>query len=318
MSFLIGISFLIAFRPEDAPDLLGYKILYHNSLSNQTFYEYLYVMLCRLFFSNGIPFQTYLTLLTISLFLSWYYMTAKLTEHMVIAFIAFIPFYGIYYFGIILRASIAVMVSYYGLLALQRSQSRFKYIVYYATITIASGFHNSASIFFFIPIFCLNYYSNKMLYFSMGIVLLFPLFGPPIVKATSSMALALFQYLKINRYNHIILDNALQTISISLFLIKSLIVGLVFVYFRGRIVKNAIIYNLFTNIYIFGIVLYGALDFLLGGARLGLMLLFSEFIPMILIYDSLFIKKRIALLFIVMVSIANVAALSQKGGGIIW
>jgi hypothetical protein len=310
------LSIQLALRNDKTPDTAEYKLIYENSIDDHSSIEFLYISFNRFCNEIGLSFTNYLLIVTYTLFIGWYNLTKQITNNLLLAFIVFLPFYGFYFYGIILRAAIAVTICYLAIIILLKFRGLKKYILYYLLIFIASGFHLTAMLFLVLPIIAQKHYKNRSLYLFLIYGAFLPLFNNyiPIIKEISFKYLALFEFNRVEGY----LSRASEEMMYSINLFKHLIFGGIFIFLRNRVIEKQAIYNFFLNIYLIGCFLLALFSFVTAGGRVGIMFLFFEFTLFSLLYESSNIKKMNISIFIIVSVIINFVAIIRQGNGLIW
>lgn len=312
--FIATVAVLLSMRGDSTPDTAAYRDIYKRSSENLN-YEFLYMELNR--FSNGIgmSFDVFLFLLTLTLFFSWYRLTSSIINNMFIAFITFLPFYGLYFFGITLRASMAVLVSYLGIIILLKNRKVSGYLLYFICVFIASGFHQTALAFLFLPV-VYKKFSKKWLYGFLLITASLPLFNNyiPFIQDITFRYLETVGFSRVEGY----VTRGPGVMTYSLSLIMNLVFAGVFISLKNRIIFKNHIYDFFLNIYLIGCFLISLFSFVTAGSRLGFMFLFFEFILLTLLYESSNINKHKLNLLIMFSVIINFVGIILKGNGLLW
>lgn len=297
------------------PDTAAYRLMYERSFEDLN-YEYLYLLVNRFFNSIGVSFRLFLFITTFILFITWMKITNIITNNLFIAFLSFIPFYGLYFFGITIRAAIAVTISYLAIVIFLKLINKRRYLYYYLLITIASGFHISAAIFYTLPIFAQKEYKKSVLFVFLLIIACIPLFNN-LIPFIRDFALNYLSKTDVSRLSNYI-ERASDSMLYSLTLVKNVFFAGIFIALKNRVIKNRIIYNFFLNTYLVGCFLLVLFSFVTAGSRLAMLFLFFEFILITLLYDSSSLKRTYLIIFIFSAIIINFIAIIQKGNGLVW
>lgn len=172
---ILILSFLFSSRTDLIPDALPYREMYQGLEYN---IEPLFLEVCRIFKSLGFSFQSFLFILSLVLLESCLFATKRLlrNDNHGALLIILMSYFGIYYYGIVLRASISVTICYVGLSFLLTSEKKTKdFVLYELCVLLAMQFHLSSLFMSFIPL-CLIRINNKLLYFvsfiSLGLLLI--------------------------------------------------------------------------------------------------------------------------------------------------
>jgi hypothetical protein len=305
---------MLALRGDTTPDTVAYKEIYEYSSDFSV--EPLYLAVNSFFNRIGVNFKLFLFIITFFFFLFWHYLTKKILNQQFIAFISFLPFYGLYYFGIVLRSSFAILFCYLGIVILLKNKNLKGYIWYYLLIILAYGFHVGSIIFIFLPIIAQTNYKTSTLFVFLLFIVLLPLFYniTPILRNLVSWYLELTKFQRAESY----LETGSGYVTYSLVLLKNVFLGGVFINYRKKIIDKENLYNFFLNTYLFGCFLLVLFSFVRAGSRLAYQFLFFEFVLLTLIYESTNLNKKNMILFIFFIAIVNFVAIIQKGNGLLW
>lgn len=313
---ILIVAIVLALRSDNTPDTAAYRLMYEDSAADSSI-EFLYIWLNRFFNQNiGLSFDSFLLILTISLFLSWYKITNQIIDNLFVGFVSFLPFYGFYFFGITLRASIAVVISYLAIVILLKNKSFKGFLLYYIFVLLASGFHQSALVFLVLPLIALRQYKKYTLYLVLLFSATLPLYNDyiPIIKNVAFRYLAFVEFSRVEGY----VTESASEMMYSFTLLKNLVFGGVFIFLRNKLIAKQSIYNFFLNTYLIGCLLLSLFSFVTAGSRLAIMFLFFEFILLTLLFESSNIKKKNKSIFMIFAAIINFIAIIQKGNGLLW
>ena len=277
-SILIFI-YILSQRSLLVPDTKEYIDIFLYPENYSGFYESGYLYLCAL--SNSYNFRVFLILISSISLLLWFISSRRVFNDymLIIPFTAFISFYGTFYFGIILRASLAVLIVYLGL---SRDLGKWQQISYYIICCfIATLFHETTILFVVFFFFFKKKYKSTFLYSILIVALILKLLN--IIPASLSFLISVADFIGFRRMSSYLLRSSVSEMVISLTFIKHALFSLFFIYSREHIdfktSKQKMFYNLFLNIYIIGTTLSLLLDFIPAGGRLSMLLLYFEFIP---------------------------------------
>ncbi len=288
---LFGILF--SMRNDLVPDTIPYRELYNYNISSETSSEIGFLYLCY-FFHNilGLSFAQFLFIFTVSLMELWCYITKKMLPgyQLPMLFIGFMSYFGIFFFGIVLRSSLAILTVYWGLTFLIK-KSILGSIVFILSLGLAFLFHRT-SIIFLLAFVCLINYNKYILYTLIGVAILAAI-THPFASIQGQLELFLGASEEFSKYNSYAMDETLNTGFDAIFT-SYVLIGLVGVYMRkyiGGSEKERVIYNLLLNLYVIGIMLDSVMADFRAGGRLPMQFLYFE---VIVVYMILFRNKKIA------------------------
>lgn len=279
-------------------------------------YEKGFLFLCDVFRGFCFSFRTFLFFVSLIGLSIWSFITIRIIDKRLIllAFIVYSSYMGIYYHGIVLRAGLAVVINYigiyYGLV------KRKKYIIFYACVLFSMLFHISAILFAFVPIIVQKEYQAKTLYITLTVSFLFMFISANISYITNFL-LYIIDNVELNGLGRLggYIEKAEES-ALSLTKIKYYLSGLMLIYLSNYIKRDYSKYktfNIFKNIYVLGLLLLFLFSFAPGAARIAQLFLFFEFIPFIILYESIEIRKknflRIFLFVLVVTNILNLYSL---------
>lgn len=305
------VSLVCAHRSLSVPDTEPYLNIYMGYVVGS--YEKGYIYLCDFFRNLGFSFTSFLFVISFLGLTIWFSITKNIVskKHMLLAFVIYLSYMGIYYHGIVLRACFAILINYIGIYwGLLKEKN---YLIYYLCVLISIFFHISSILFALLPFIITRKYSKMVLYGVLIFSFLFMLLNKNLTIITNLLTTAMehLSILGASRLEGYIEDVSKSTLSLNH--IKYLLSGLALVffsndkYFIGQDSKN---FNTFLNIYVIGIVLMFLLSFAPGSGRISQLFLFFEFMPIILLYESIAKSKKIYLqLFIVVLILTNFISL---------
>ena len=192
----------------------------------------------------------------------------------------FFSFFGIYYFCIVLRASLAILICYLGLLFILQGKAR-EYLLYVSLLALAFLFHRTSILFLFVPL-CLIRYNSSILYSLLVLSVIFTITHPfsfiqlqleAFLSATSESG-------EFSRYA-VYIDEEIRESGVDLIYVSYLIIAAGAILLRDRILgtdKDLKTYNMFLNMYVIGIVLYSLFIDFRAASRIPMQWLFFEFV----------------------------------------
>lgn len=287
---IIGCALFMSMRGLKTPDTAAYLAWFEEPPILNPHVEQGFAWLCYFFNAAGSSFQFFLFVIAFVEMEIWLYCTTKLfpKANYNLMFALCLVFYGIYFWGCVLRASIAITIGYIAMTALLSSNgNKIKELIYYYILILAaSAFHASALIYLICPL--LNFTIGKKL----GAIMV----TGSIVLAIMLDKLGLSTYMELvigsvedmSRFQNYIIKES-DTSLISLFWIISLIICC-WIIFRYKyiidVAKGGMITRFFCNLYIIGFLLLTITNRIPAGARLGMMFTFFEFIIIYKIANS--------------------------------
>lgn len=275
---ILILCFLFASRTTVIPDTLNYIEIYETNLASNDSIEIGYLYLCKFFQSLGFSFNQYLfCILLICLELIYKYTYVLLNKKYIgIALIMLISYFGLYYYGIVLRSSIAITLCYCGIANALIKQTRSSKIALLVLILISSTIHISSLLFLFSfiafyriskPILLIVVWTTVFLLTTTSVI--------PVSQYIESITLALNAN-RLTRY-----ASMLETADgASLLSWTYILISVIALKYRDRIRNDydKKVYNCFLNIYICGSLINSLFWQIPGGSRLSMQLLFFEFI----------------------------------------
>jgi hypothetical protein len=317
MLVYISLILIFSFPGSENPDMNSYKMIYYSDIMKSNF-DYLFSLLSNTAKSFGISFNGFLFLIELLLFSIWFIASKKLFSDVHLAFMAFLPFMGIYYFGIIIRACIGMCLCYYALSYLICNKTLRGFIVYYSIVTLSVFFHASMIIFYAFPLYVFRK-QNSIFHFTIILIaILIPLFN-----IQHYIANILESYIKLFPSSHRFLSYTrvhahfnIHAIY-SLTMIKYFIMSFIFILLRPKITSKVEIYNCFLNIYLTGALLIGLTYFITAGNRLSYIFFFFEFALVAMLYEYSTIPKKLVLLGALILCLINFANIASAVPGVL-
>lgn len=312
LSFLIILyCFVFASRSELVPDTLNYIDMFKGNYYGGTV-EMGFLTVCTFFNSIGFSFSVFLFLVSIIALFLWKKITRTFIEkkYLILSFIIYMSYMGIYYNGVVLRAYIAIMIVYCGIYG--GIIKRKNYFLFYISCLVAGLFHISALAFIVIPLIFNRHYNSYLLYICVGGSFAVMLLGSSIDLITKLLSEVTnrLSILGGDRFGNYL--SRAEGGAVSLNSLKYLMSGLICIYVRDKVPRDKITNgtDLFLNTYLGGISLYFILSFIPSASRLAQLFLFFEFIPLTMLYYKAPGKLRWLLqIFIVIVILANYVSL---------
>ncbi|WP_369696123.1 EpsG family protein [Parabacteroides gordonii] len=289
------IALLSLLRSDNIPDTLEYKEIYLFQ-SMEDIVETGFMFINKSFLSFGVSFHLFLLIYLCFLFCCYFLCTRKLVENVNLAFLLFLPYFGFYYFGIIIRVALAISICYIGITYLLNHKTPYGIFFYYAIVTIAFFIHQTTILFYILPLVGFINIKKKYLYviLSIGILLPFISLQNQILTQLETMSQLLSFSPRFQKYiDHA--DTSSQMYGLSK--IKFGLCGILFVYLKDYIYPNKVkTYNFFLNTYCIGTILTLMFYFVPAGGRLGEIFIFFEFILLTFLYEYSSLNKRAVLI----------------------
>jgi len=312
----IWLILIFSFRGTDIPDTKAYMRFYYGDTTASNL-EYLFLIMCSAAKSVGLGFHGFLIIFQLLLFSLWFIATSKFFSDVHFAFMVFLPFMGIYNFGIIIRAGMGLCICYYALAYLLENRDLKHYIFYFLIVTVAVLFHQSMAVFYILPLYIFRKFNPLLLVVILLLSILVPLFNiQHLIANFLESYITLFSFKKFLSYTTIHAKFNLHGVY-SLTMIKYAIMALIFILLRPRIIAKQEIYNYFLNIYISGVVLISLTFFILAGNRLAYIFFFFEFALVAMLYEYSSLPKKLVLLGAIMLCCLNFANLVSAVPGIL-
>lgn len=289
---ILVLCLLFASRNTAIPDTLNYIDIYETNVASNDSIEIGYLYLCKIFQSLGFSFNQYLfCIIWICLELIYKYTCVLLKNRYIgIALIMLISYFGLYYYGIVLRSSIAITLCYCGIANAVIRQTRTSKIILFVLIIVSSTIHISSLL--FLVTFIAFHRIPKPLLLTVICVTVFLLTTTaviPVSQYIESITIAINAN-RLTRY-----ASMLETSDgASLLSWTYILISLVAVKYRD-VIKNdndKMIYNCFLNLYICGSLINSLFWQIPGGSRLSMQLLFFEFIIIYFIVFRVDLMRR--------------------------
>ncbi len=291
-------------RSLTVPDTQSYITSYYTPEKGVKF-EYLYALMCRIANSHRLSFNTFLLIFEIILFSLWFYISKKNFKNPHIVFLVFLPFMGIYNYGIIIRTGMGLTLCYYALTFLLNNRNLKGYFMYFGIVTVTIFFQQSMAVFYLLPFYALRKYSSKLAIIIVIISIFIPLINiQHLISSALEIFINFFSFKKFLSYTQV--RAKFDTSGIySLTFIKYIIMAFIFIGIRPLITEKKEMYNFFLNIYITGVVLIALTHYITAGNRLAYIFFFFEFALVGLLYEHSTIPRKVVLLGALCLSILN-------------
>lgn len=309
---ILMLSLLFASRPMDVPDTINYYDIFLYSMDDSMFhYEYGYRLLNYLCHDIlGMGFHVFLFLLSLLMLEIWYYCTRKMVPHAHygLLFLLYIVFYGYNYDAVVIRNGLAIMICYIGMCVLYYNRIFIKYIIYILLVLLAFTQHVAAILFLVVPFF-FRKFSNKFLYGWLALNLFLVLFSTSgFVEEILGRFIAYDEFSRLSHYGDGSYENDQ---GLSILFILNFVLSVICVVFKDKVREDRQeIYNIFLNIFLFGVSLDCATWTMSTAARLGAQFICFDFVPLYLLFcESSLIKKDVGKVMVYILSFAEFFAL---------
>lgn len=309
---IIMLSLLFGSRPMDVPDTVNYYDIFLYSMDDSMFhYEYGYRLLN--YFCHdvlGLGFHLYLFLLSFLMLEIWYFCTRKMVPnaHISLMMLLYISFYGFYFDGVVTRNALAIMICYLGIYILFFNRKYIKYVFYVLLVLLAFTQHAAAILFLVVP-FLFRKFGDKFIYGWLIVNFLLIIFSSAgFVEGILGRFIVYDEFSRFSHYGDGSYENE-QGLSI-LFLLN-FVLSIVCAVFRKTIHDDRKqVYNIFLNIFLFGVTLDCATWTLSTASRLGAQFISFSFIPLYLLFcESSLMKKQAGKVAVYLLSFAEFYAL---------
>jgi hypothetical protein len=300
----LWIILIFTFRDNSVPDTQNYINIY-NSPSADPGIEYLFTLLCKTGNLLGLSFNGFLFVYQVILFGSWFYISKKLFKDIHLAFMVFLPFMGIYNFGIIIRAGMGLSLCYAAIVYLIYNRTVRGYIFYYSMVTIAVFFHQAMIVFYLLPLFLFRNFNPVVLLTVLIIALIIPLLNiQRLISDFLESYIKLFSLSQFFSYTQVHANFDIRGVY-SLTMIKYWLMAMLFIWLRKRITEKKDVYNCFLNIYISGVFLISLTHFITAGNRLSYMFFFFEFALVAMIFEYSSLPKKVVFIGAIGLGVLN-------------
>lgn len=296
--FFLLVIFGFGLRSIKSPDTEAYQFIFYNIYSEEEIIqrlELLYKIFIKINLQILKEFRVYLILLTFGFFIFWEKITKYFVKDISAIFGTFYLTYGIYFFGITQRQSLAFLVSYMGLKQIIIDKKNIRGMI---LIILSSLIHSSMLMYLVVIFLC----KKKIKVFYLEILvfcsLIFSIFF-----MENSIMMNLLQHvlelLKLNHYKAYLSFNY----GVSLNTLYQTALAIIFLEYRKKVKLNKEIYNFFLNLYITGVLILNFFKFFKGVNRLAD--IFLVFFPIILGIVFLNMKERKDRVLMILVTIIN-------------
>ncbi|WP_027450967.1 EpsG family protein [Xylanibacter brevis] len=274
---ILILALLFASRTDLIPDAQAYRFYYEQyEIPNL---EKGYLSFSK-FFSKNLQFSfgAFLFILSFTLLELWLWTTKRLSnlKDVGIQFALMLSYFGFYYYGIVLRSSIAISIVYAFFPILLHSTKLYKYLVFVFGVLFAIQFHQTAIIYLLVPIFLFKI-NDKYLYM-VNVVSLALLLSSEVIPIQTYMESAIDQlgYYRFNTY----LSKDLETERANLIAFLFVAISFVAVFYKDKInyysKEEVTRYSFITNMTVFGTLLNSLVWQIPAMSRLSSQWLFFE------------------------------------------
>lgn len=277
---ILLLSYLFSCRSTLVPDTEAYMSIYEYGLDWHEPIEIGFLYLCHIF-KNIIHFSFagFIFVITLLLFETWYYIVKRLLVgyDIRVAFVIFLSYYGIFFYGVVLRSAIAITLCMVGIYYLNSHRTTKSLVIYIVLVLISALFQVGSLLFLFTPL-CYRRYSQKTLYtiIYLSVVVLF-------VSSTSYISTIIEQFSQLVNIGRMgdYASNYVENSGFSIQVLLNIFIGGLLVYCRGndKFLQDFKTSNLFINMCVFATLIISLLNNFDSGARLGMQWSFFEFIP---------------------------------------
>jgi hypothetical protein len=280
---IIAVSIIFSTRNELVPDTTPYMMMYDGRFLSSVETGYLtFCDFCRT--SLSLNFSQFLFLLSFMSLEIWYFCTKSLLKNvnkLGVLLVLMMSYMGFYFYGIVLRSSIAITLCYVGITLLINKRTWLRYVLYYLIVLLSIQIHQGAILFVFTPI-CFIRYKSSILY-------TFVIISTVLLLATT------LEKLEFNRFMYYTTQEVnLDKVGVGLLTWISVAIAYVVIYLREKLVyqdeRERYIYNFFCNLYVFATLINSAVWQLTAVTRLPMQWLFFEYV---LFYFILYRNKNL-------------------------
>lgn len=282
LMIIVGAIFM-SLRGIDTPDTLPYLQWFENPPIGNNHVEQGYAYFCSFFNSLGFSFNTFLFILAFTEMEVWIYCSNKIfpraNKNLLLALC--LSFYGIYFWGCVIRASIAITLAYVAMTFLlnERKCVAKRLIMFYTLIGVAFIFHKSSIIYVLCPLFLFrwsNYLRWAIVLGCIGLTYVLQSLGVGTIINSFIMSSE-----DLERFQTYASQEG-ETTLISLFWIISLAISLYITLYYKKLLTNGygneLVKRYFINLYVIGFALLTLTINIPAGSRLGMMFTFFEFV----------------------------------------
>lgn len=278
---IIGISLYFSFRNDLVPDTAAYKDMFYGSIEYfSTHIEFGFLKYAEWFHALGFSFQQFLFVTCLIEMEIWYWVTRKLfpSYNIGILLVLCLCYYGIYFYGIVLRASIAISIGYLGFYFLLNSKYSYlrRYIIFFGLLLLAVSFHASAWLYVLCPFFLVCYKNRTKFVFIIAAIV----FGALLTVSTlnSYMEFIIGNVEGMSRFSNYLTNSEEGTVYFGWFFSLIIVFLAIWSTLRENELKSNRIFNFFMNAYFVGFLSLSLTLHIPAGSRFGMMLTFFEFI----------------------------------------
>lgn len=276
---IVVLSFLFSSRNINVPDTDSYMDMYREGTS---FYgvEEGFLKLCEFFSDAGFSFAMFIFVLSLVMLEIWYFCTYFLFKkaNTGVLAILMISYFGIYYYGVVLRSAIVITLCYIGITLLFSNINRvLSLIIFYLIILLAFQFHMSAVFFCLAPILLIKIDTRiqYIIAISSLFLLFFNNFFP--LKAYVEQVIGFLDLYRFDYFLNRDLDSGRVSVRSLLYCFISIYIVYVNSKTKGLDEEQVKLNNFFINIYIFGALINSLVCELPAASRLPMNWLFFEY-----------------------------------------
>lgn len=286
---LLAIMSVITFslRGSEIPDTDEYEYIYNN-LSAYDNIELGFQFVINLFRSFDFSFFVFLLFVNVFLVLFWFLIMSHEIYDLSFSFWMYYSYIGLFYYGIITRASIAIIICLYALLILINKKNIKSYISYFILVSVSLLFHQTMLVFYLFPFWLFKHIRTKYLFCFLFLSCFVPYLN--IQYHLLDLIYYIISLFSFNRFDNYI-QNAFfnpYDLSFSLLSTKFLIEAFFLLYMRKYVLhSNMLKYDAFLNTYIIGVFLLLLLGFFPSAGRLALIFLFFEFLMFSILWNDM-------------------------------
>ena len=270
--------FLFGLRSYGIPDVENYIEMYRDTLDYDDGIEYGFLLLCHFFKTIGFEFHGFLLLITFLMFESWWYLTRKITDSNIIffPFIIFCSYWGVYYYGIVLRSAIAITLMFWGIFFLYSYKKKLGITLFslflFLSITIQIG-----SLLFLLVFLFRREIKAFYLYITVALSSLLLITGA--FSSIGQYVVAISSFMGSQRFGHYV-ENMDGSDGASIRAWSYIVFAIMFICLRKYLNENERLrewYNLFLNMFILALVINSALWEIPVASRLPSQFLFFDY-----------------------------------------
>lgn len=239
-----------------------------------------FLKLCEFFSDAGFSFAMFIFVLSLVMLEIWYFCTYFLFKkaNTGVLAILMISYFGIYYYGVVLRSAIVITLCYVGITLLFSNLNRFlSLIIFYLLVLLSFQFHMSAVFFCLTPLllFKIDTKVQYIIAFSSLFLVFFNSFFP--LKAYVEQVIGVLDLYRFDYFLNRDLDTGRVSVRSLLYCLISIYIVYINSKTKGLEEKQTKMNNFFINIYIVGAVINSLVWELPAASRLPTNWLFFEY-----------------------------------------